>query len=230
MNKKLGMVVVVMLACVAANAQSTVVSETEYRTACSYTVPLPLKTRAEGYRMTMTTKSEVEGRPSAGHTNRTVTSYQGPTKWHRVSETTFGSTLRTNEEISFGDKRYTRTGDGEWIEQLPDVRPPSKAPTKSQSRYLTIEYRLLPDESLNGRTVKVCEKYEIAAVKLEGSDAESRRESTIRYWIADEGMLKSENSYRYSSEKTTTTSLTKQEWEIDPTIRITPPAKFSQSK
>lgn len=101
---------------------------------------------------------------------------------------------------------------------------------RSETRYLSIEYRLLPDESFKGQNVKVCEKYEVAAVKMPGSDSETRRESTIRYWLNDEGPLKSENFYRNVSERGTSTSWIKNEWEIDPTIKVSLPAKFAPLK
>jgi len=101
---------------------------------------------------------------------------------------------------------------------------------KPETRYLSIEYRLLPDESLKGQKVRVCEKYEVAAVTTARSIFETRRESTSRYWVSDEGMLKSENSYRNIGEKGTTTSWIKNEWEIDPTIKVSLPAKFAQQQ
>jgi hypothetical protein len=169
----------------------------------------------------------MEGRPSSDYASRSVTSYQDRTRWHRLSVSTFGTTKRQSEEISFGGKMYKKTEDGEWVELDLATAPPAPVPAKSESRYLSIEYRLLPDESRNGQKIRVCEKYEIAAVKTTQSNSETRRESTSRYWVNDEGLLKSENFYSNVSEKNTTTSWIKNEWEIDPTIEVSLPAKFA---
>jgi hypothetical protein len=204
------------------------VDEAEYKTACGAAVPVPLRARAESYRMTLETKSSMEGRPSSDYASRSVTSYQDRTTWHRLIESTYGATKRLSEDILFGGKTYTRIGDGEWVERDLSNAPKAPVPAKVETRYLSIEYRLLPDEILKGQTVKVCEKYEVAAVKTAGSEAEARRESTSRFWVIDEGLLKSENSYRNTSEKGTATSWIKNEWETDPTIKVSIPAKFAQ--
>ncbi|MEO5860573.1 MAG: hypothetical protein ABIR33_16705 [Pyrinomonadaceae bacterium] len=215
-------------ACIAVSGQYNVVTEAEFKTACGMTVPVPLSIQAPAYRMTIETKSAMEGRPSSDYASRNVTSYQNRTTWHRLLESAFGSTKRISEDIFFGGKMYSRTGDGEWIEQDLSNAPNAPVPAKSETRYLSIEYRLLPDESIRGTQVRVCEKFEVAAVKIERSNYETRRESTSKYWVTDEGLLKSENSYRNAGEKGTTTSWIKNEWEVDPTIKVTPPQKFAQ--
>jgi hypothetical protein len=225
-----GLVMVMAFICTGASAQYGVVSEAEFKTACGITVPVPMRTRAESYRMTLETKSAMEGRPSSDYTSRSITSFQDRTRWHRLSESSFGATKRLTEEISFGGKTYKKTGDGEWIELDLSTAPAAPVSAKSQIRYLSIEYRLLPDETLNGQKVRVCEKYEIAAVKMAQFDSQTRRESTSRYWVNDDGLLKSENTYRNVSEKNTTTSWIKNEWEIDPTIKVSLPAKFAQKQ
>ena len=228
--KVLGLAILVAFGCLAAEGQFTVVSEAEYMTSCGVTVPVPLRTRAERYRMTLETRSTMECRPSTDYASRSVTSYQDRTRWHRLSESTLGTTKRVSEEISFDGKRYTRNGDGEWVELNLVNAPPAPTPARSETRYLSTEYRLLPDESIKDQKVRVCEKYEIAEVTIAESGIATRRESTSRYWLTDEGLLKSESYYRNVGEKNTTTSWIKNEWEIDPTILVSLPAKFEQQK
>ena len=225
-----GLAVIAGFMWVAASAQYNVVTEAEYKTACGLTVPVPLSARAEAYRMTIETKSAMEGRPSSDYTSRSVTSYQDRTTWHRLSESSYGPTKRSSEDIFFGGKMFSRTGDGEWTEIDLKTAPNPPVPAKSEIRYLSIEYRLLPEESLRGQKVRVCEKHEIAEIKIQKSDSRTRRESTSRYWVNDDGMLKSENFYRNIGEKGATTSLIKNEWEIDPTIKVSPPANFAQQR
>lgn len=223
-----GIVLVLVFSFGVVAAQHKVVSEVEYKTACGAAVPVPLRARAESYRMTLETKSSMEGRPSSDYASRSVTSYQDKTKWHRLRESTFGTRNDVREEITVDGKTFVRAGNGEWSEFHPESVQRIGDPVKTETRYISIEYRLLPDETLKGQTVKVCEKYEVAAVKTAGSEAEARRESTTRFWITAEGLLKSENSYRNISEKGTATSWVKNEWEVDPTIKVSVPAKFAQ--
>lgn len=217
----------VALVSVAVNAQYRVVTEEEYRTACGTTIPVPLRARVERYRMILETRSAMEGRPSTDYSSRSITNFQDRAKWHRLSESTFGTTKRVSEEISFEGKMYKKSEGGEWVELDLSSAPPA---AKSDTRYLSIEYRLLPDETLKGKKFRVCEKHEVASIKVAGSDAEVRREGTTRYWMTDDGLLKSESSYRNVSEKNTMTSWIKNEWEIDPTITVSLPAKFVQKK
>jgi hypothetical protein len=224
----LGLAIVSAFMCIAAGAQHTVVTEAEFKTACGITVPAPLRARAESYRMTLETKSTMEGRPSSAYASRSVTSYQDRSTWHRLIESTYGTTKRRSEDIHIAGKMFKKDEGGEWILVDLSNAPNPPMPAKFETRYLSIEYRLLPDESLRGQKVRVCEKYEIAAVKMPRSDLETRRESTSRYWVIDEGLLKSENFYKNIGENGTATSWIKNEWEIDPTIKISPPAKFAQ--
>jgi len=223
-----GIVLVLVLSFGVVAAQYRIVDEAEYRTACGAAVPVPLRARAESYRMTLETKSSMEGRPSTDYASRSVTSYQDRNKWHRLRESNFGTTKNVREEITVDGKTYVREGNGEWSEFRPDTTSRFGDSVKTDTRYISVEYRLLPDETLKGQTVKVCEKYEVAAVKTAGSESEARRESTSRFWVTNEGLLKSENSYRNISEKGTATSWIKNEWETDPTIKVSIPAKFAQ--
>ena len=222
------LVLMVAFASIAVTAQYSVVTEAEYKTACGYPVPAPAYTRAESYRMTIETKSSREGQPSTDYASRSVSSYQDRMKWHRLTESTFGSSKRIREQIGFDGKVYSREGDGEWKEEQSGAGIGTAA-TKSETRYLNIEYRLYPDDSVRGQTVKVCEKYEVSVEKNSGSDAETHRESTSKYWVSREGMLRSETAIKSANKKFTHNSWSKIDWEIDSSIKVTVPAKFAQS-
>ena len=217
-----------MVSCTPLLAQHSVVSEAEYKTACGNGIPAPMRARVQSYRVTTEARSTVEGRPSTDYQSRSVTSYQDRTKWHSVRESTFGTTKRVSEEIWFDGKRYIKEDAGGWSEKTPQKYENYGDPTASETRYVKIEYRLLPDESFRGRTVKVCEKYELAAVKNSGATEETQRESTSKSWISDEGLLKTENSFRSVGGSRTSNSWVMTEWEADPAIKITVPAVMRQ--
>ena len=222
--KRSCLILVFLFTAMTVNAQYNVVSEAAFKTSCGDLVPTPMKARATGYRMVLDTKSSAEGRPDTDYSSHSVTSYQDRLNWQRTRESTFGGKTTVMEEIAFGGKMFVRQNGGSWTEKVlqADGRYPDEAP-KLATQYLNIEYRMLPDESVKGKSVRVCEKNEKTIVTNSETKAETQRESTVRYWVNDAGLLKSEYSSRNIGSGRTTTTWIRNEWEIDPTIKVIPP-------
>jgi hypothetical protein len=228
--KRSCLIIVVLFTAITVNAQYNVVSEAAFKTACGDLMPAPLKAGAAAYRSTLDSKSSADGRPESDYLYHTVTSYQDRSKWQRIRESTFGSKTTVIEEIYFDGRTFVRQNGGNWTEKVP--QPEGRygdAPLKLDTRYMNIEYRMLPDESFKGQNVRVCEKYETAIVTNTATKAETQRESTVRYWISDAGLLKSEHSYRNTGGARPTSSSIKNEWEIDSTIKVAPPALLTKN-
>ena len=222
------LILALMVSGTSAFAQYSVVSEAEYKTACGVGIPAPMRARVGSYRVITETRSMAEGSPATNYHSRSVISYEDRAKWHSVRESTFGTTKKVSEEISFDGKTYVKDGAGGWVENPPKRYEMSRDPAASDTRYIKIEYRLLPNETFKGQSVKVCEKYEVAVVKNTETSAETQRESTTRSWISDGGLLKTENSFRNEGGIRTSTTWLKTEWEIDPAIKITAPVVIRQ--
>lgn len=219
-------IALVLTAATFASAQYTVVSEAEYRSACR---GLHLTTLHPGKPYRITTNSRKSGAVKHDLLTRGTISYESRTRWHQVSEWISGGTTTSKlETISFDGKAFDREGDGEWSEKPAPKEGPEYEPTLSDLRFNNIEYRLFGTEQLNGREVRVCEKFESSVAVERGSNKEQHLEFTHRYWFSEDALVKQERTTKSVRDGRTFMNVMITEWDLDPNIKVTLPAKFAK--
>ena len=186
-----------------------------------------VKWSGQKYRMTVNTRSKIDGRPQTDWSSNMIIEYGPKGEVKSVSNSSFGGTTRpTTRSLRLGDTVYTRTGDQAWMRTEKQVNTP-REPNESTTRETTesdIKYRYLGPAVYRNNTSQTYAKTSHRSSVDQTSGAKTESDITTTYWVDANGIiLKTEFRAEGQGTNSTHHTMIVTEWELDPSIEFTPP-------
>jgi hypothetical protein len=209
------------------SAQERVIGQAEFDSVVAEGGKHRLKWK-EKYRMTVMSYAKTDGRPSTDWSSNMTYEYGAPRELRSVTNSMFGEKIIPAKEfITIGDVSYQRTGSGSWTRQdsagtsVPQQR--EKATTPERVSITEVEYKYLGIENTAGKPLQVYLKTERGtSTKESGEIVQMVRKA--KFWIDADGLIiRSEHASESRGTTQTFRSSVISQYELDPTINITPP-------
>lgn len=219
-----------LFGCISAFAQEKTITQTELETLL---INSSEKLKGKSYRMTIITKSSVEGRPQTDFSSKTIMEIVSPTIRRTLYESTFQSGTKKSESIRIGDKVYTRQGEENWQEKAyeSDTQKISKAPVAENQLETQTECKYIGIEKLNNQDTRLYTKIVKSKSINQTTGKETSSINTTKYWFGEDGsLLKEEMEMDSNSGAMIFHTRLTQVREIDPNINIEAPKIIPPSK
>jgi hypothetical protein len=225
--KLVSALIVIVLGAVFALAQERSIDQEEFDQALMGTDQHKTKWQGQSYRTRVETFVTGVGSSNSDHSASIMVEKGPDRKVRSVLTSRSGGKSTTEEQVSIGDKTYSRTNGGPWVTKerkrayVPDSKP------NGADQVVTVSadaaYFALGERPYKEATATVYRKVENDKKVYSPTGVETTTICTTEYWLVDGLQRKETLACRHSRPTQTSTTDIVHSWDLDPTIEIKAP-------